>query len=147
MAKLMINFLILTVAIQSVSYLFWVFNISGGKLVYPVDISTLQNLFSPLDSYSVLVGIGGGVLIGVAGLLLKQGVYAIYALLLWALGLMFNVVYTFVTVIPNTLSAFLPEATNPLVGQVNPLITVVLFWFLFGAWLAFFGYVIQRDVT
>ncbi len=147
MGKLFVNFLFLTVAIQSVAYLFWVFDISGGKLQYPVDLSTLQNLFSPLDTYSVLIGIGGAALIGLAALLLKQGTYAVYALLIWGIGIMFNVVRTFVIVIPNTLAAFLPESTNPLIGQTNPLIMVVLFWFMFGAWLAFFGYVIQREAT
>lgn len=147
MGKLMINFLIWTVAIQTVAYLFWAFDLSGGRVVYPVDISTLQNIFSPLDTYSALIGLGGAALIGLAALLLKQGVYAIYAMLLWGIGVMFNVVRTFIIVIPNTLAALLPEATNPLSGQTNPLITVVLFWFLFGAWLAFFGYVMQREAA
>jgi len=135
----------LAVALQAAAYLFWAFNVFGGLIVYPLgDISALNNVFS-INTYSALIGIGGAALIGLAGLLLKQGVYAVYAMLLWAIGVMFSVVQTFVLVIPNTLAAFLPEATNPLPGSTNPLIIVISLFFAFGAWMYMFGLVIQRE--
>ena len=147
MGKLMVNFLFFTVSIQMVAFIFQSFNIFGGLIDYPIDFTATQGLFAPFTAYSVMVGVGGGALIGVAMLLLKQGVYAIYALLLWAFGVIFNVVQQFFLAIPNTIAALIPESTNPLVGQVNPLITVVLFIGLFGTWWAFFGYILQREAT
>ena len=149
MGKLFINFLVLTIALQSVCYAFWAFNFFGGVIEYPLgDISSLNSLFS-IDTYSVLIGVGGAAIIGLAAWLFKQGTYAVYAMVLWALGCMFNVVKTFLIVIPNTIGAFLPASTNPnpTLFAVNPLIVVVIFYFSFGAWLYFFGLVIQRDVA
>jgi hypothetical protein len=80
-------------------------------------------------------------------LLLKQGTYAVYAMLLWAIGVMFNLISTFLLVIPNTLSALLPASTNPNpdLFPVNPLIVVIVLIFTFGAWWYMFGLTIQRD--
>jgi hypothetical protein len=149
MGKLFINFLVFTVALQSVCYLVWAFNLFAGKIEYPIgDVSSLNSLFS-IDTYSVLIGVGGAAIIGLAAWLFKQGTYAIYAMLLWAIGCMFNIVKTFLIVIPNTIGALLPASTNPdpALFPVNPLIVVIIFYFTFGAWLYFFGLVIQRDVT
>jgi hypothetical protein len=141
--------LVLGISIQAVCYAFWAFNIFGGTIAYPLgDVSSLSTLFS-IDAFSVLVGVGGAVGIGLAALLLKQGTYAIYAMLLWAIGCMFKVVQTFVLVIPNTVSALLPEATNPnpVLFPVNPLIILVSLFFTFGAWIFMFELVIQRPVV
>ena len=75
--------------------------------------------------------------------------YAIYAMLLWAIGCMFKVVQTFVLVIPNTIGALLPEATNPnpALFPINPLIILVSLFFTFGAWIFMFELVIQRPVV
>ncbi|MFA5366220.1 MAG: hypothetical protein WC325_13645 [Candidatus Bathyarchaeia archaeon] len=148
MAKLFINYLILGVSVQAVCYLFWAFNLFGGLIEYPLgDVSSLSTLFS-IDTFSVLIGIGGAIGIGLAALLLKQGTYAIYAMLLWAIGCMFKVVQTFVLVIPNTIGALLPASTNPnpALFPVNPILVVVSLFFALGAWLFMFGLVIQRDV-
>ncbi|MFA5365148.1 MAG: hypothetical protein WC325_08225 [Candidatus Bathyarchaeia archaeon] len=148
--KLFIAFLVFAVALQSVCYLCWAFNVFGGLIEYPLgDVSTLQNVFSVDLTFSVLVGIGGAVGIGLAMLLLKAGTYAIYAMLLWAIGVMFNVFQTFVLVIPNTIGALLPESTNPnpALFPINPIIVVISIFFAMGAWLYFFSLVIQRDVT
>jgi hypothetical protein len=149
MAKLFINYLVLGVSIQAVCYMFWAFNVFGGVIAYPLgDVSSLSTLFS-IDAFSVLIGVGGAVGIGLAALLLKQGTYAIYAMLLWAIGCMFKVVQTFVLVIPNTIGALLPEATNPnpALFPINPLIILVSLFFTFGAWIFMFELVIQRPVV
>jgi len=147
--KLFINFLVLAVAIQIVCYLFWAFDVFGGLIDYPLgDISSLENTFS-INIYSALIGVGGAALIGLAALLLKQGVYAVYAMLLWGIGVMFSVVQTFILAIPNTLAALLPAATNPnpTLFPTNPLIIVISMFFAFGAWMYMFGLVIQRETS
>ncbi|MFA5365968.1 MAG: hypothetical protein WC325_12365 [Candidatus Bathyarchaeia archaeon] len=152
--KILVNFLIFAMALQIVCYLFWVFNVFGGLIKYPLgDTSQLSNIFS-ISAFDAVVGIGGAVGIGLAMLLLKQGTYAIYAMLLWAIGVIFKVIQTFILVIPNTIGALLPNAANPLppdpttgVYPTNPLVVVVVLIFTFGAWWYMFGLVIQRDVT
>lgn len=152
MAKLFINALIFGVCLQLICYLMWAFNVFGGLLLYPFgDVSMLSTTFS-INVYSALIGIGGGVAIGLAALLLKQGVYAVFAMLLWAIGCMFNVIQSFFLAIPNTIASFLPNSTNPLpavdgVYPTNPLIIVLGVIFAFAAWMYLFGLVIQRDVT
>jgi hypothetical protein len=112
------------------------------------DISSLENTFS-INIYSALIGVGGAALIGLAALLLKQGVYAVYAMLLWGIGVMFSVVQTFILAIPNTLAALLPASTNPnpALFPTNPLIIVISMFFAFGAWMYMFGLVIQRETS
>ena len=149
MAKLLIEFLVFGVSVQAVCYLFWAFNVFGGLASYPLgNASSLTSVFD-ISVYSVLIGIGGGVAIGLAALLLKQGIYALYAMLLWAIGVMFNVIRTFVLVIPNMILAFLPSSTNPNLSAfpINPIVVVVSSFFAFGAWMYMFGLVIQRDTT
>ena len=147
MAKLFISALIFGLSLQVTCYLFWAFNFFGGLIEYPLgDVSGLSSVFS-INTYSVLIGIGGGLAIGLAALLLKQGTYAIYAMLLWAIGCMFNITQTFFLAIPNTIGALLPPETNPnpAAFPVNPLIVVLGVVFAFAAWMYMFGLVIQRD--
>jgi hypothetical protein len=156
--KLFYNALLLGVSLQLSCYLLWGFNFFGGLIQYPLgNVSDLSSIFS-IDAFHVLVGVGGGLAIGLAALLLKQGVYAIYAMLLWAIGVMFNLISTFFLAIPNTIGAFLPASTNPLAYTngvfdptvsplTNPIIIFIGIIFAFGAWMYMFGLVIQRDQT
>jgi hypothetical protein len=157
MAKLMINFFVFALAAQIVCYLLFLFDVFGGMIDYPLgDVTTMQSVFA-IDTYSVIIGAGGAVGIGLAALLLKQGVYAVYAMLLWGIGTLFSVVRTFITVIPNTLAALIPKETNPLAytngvfdpssTAIHPFIVVIMLMFAFGAWMYFFGLVIQREPT
>jgi hypothetical protein len=147
------------VALQITCYLFGAFNIFGGLINYPLgDMSNFSNLFNFNITYLALVGGGGAVAIGLAMLLLKQGVYAIYAMILWAVGIVFDVFGKFVLAIPNTIAAIIPPQTNPFAYTngvfdpsvsplTNPFIIVIVFLFTFGAWWYLLGIIIQRDPT
>ena len=147
MNKLFQELLPLGVALQLACYLCWAFNPFGNLIQYPLgDVSSIQSVFS-IDIYSALLGIGGAAIIGVAALLLRPGLYAIYAMLIWGIGTAFRVIQTFFLAIPNTIGALIPASTNPnpAVFPVNPIsvfVTVVIgyaaFWWLFGL-------VVQRD--
>lgn len=144
--KLFVNALVFGVALQLTSYLLWAFNVFGGIISYPLgDVSSLNNIFS-LSLFDAVIGVGGAAAIGLAALLLRQGTYAIYAMLLWGIGSMFKVIQTFFLVIPNTLGALIPPEANPnpAVFPVNPLIVVLAAIFLFAAWVYLFKLVIQR---
>ena len=149
MAKLFISSLIFLVALQITCYLFWAFNFFGGLVEYPLgDISSLQTLFV-VDKDTIILAIIGGTAIGFASLILRQGINAVYATIIWAVGCMFTVFRTFFLAIPNTIGALFPPETNPnpVLFPINPFVVVISFVFLFGAWWFFFGLVVQRDQT
>lgn len=136
------------VALTIICYLVWAFNVFGGLLNYPLgNIDSLTSLFS-IDVYSVVAGIGGAALIGVAALLLKPGVYAVYAMLIWGFGIAFRVVQTFVLAVPNTLLALIPAETNPnpAVFPTNPILAVITLLVGYAVFWWLLGLVIQRDV-
>lgn len=147
--KIFYNFLLFGVAFQLVAYVLWAFNFFGDYISYPLgDVSKLSTVFS-MDVYSVLLGVGGALAIGVAAWLLKVGVNAIYAMLLWAIGTMFNIIQTFFMAIPNTIGALIPAEINPdpALFPVNPLVVAIGILFAFAAFMYLFGLVIQRDPT
>ena len=141
--------MIFAISLQLISYLLWSFNFFGGVIQYPfgsaADLNNLSNTFS-LTGFNALLGIGGAALIGLAALLLRTGTYALYAMLLWAIGVFFNIVKGFVLAIPNTLAALLPASTNPGSG-LNPLQVVIGFIILFAGFMFLFEMVIQRNVS
>lgn len=139
--------LLLGVAVQVICYLFWAFNFFGGLVTYPLgDVSSLSSVFS-IDAFSVIIGLGGAAVIGLAGLLLKTGTTAVYAMLLWGIGCMFKVIQTFFLAIPNMLGSLIPPEANPnpALFPVNPIIVVIGIIFGFGAYIYLFGLVIQRE--
>ena len=149
MGKLFINALVFGIALQMVCYLFWAFDVFGGLVVYPISNMSSMTSWFDISAFSILVGIGGSIAIGIAGLLLRQGTYAIYAVLLWAIGNFFPFVRDFFLTIPNTISALIPAATNPnpSLFPINPIMIVVSSIFAFGAFMYMFGLVFQREMT
>jgi hypothetical protein len=151
MSKLFMNALVFGIALQMTCYLFWAFNVFGGLVVYPISsASTMSGMAGWFDisAFSVLVGVGGSIAIGIAGLLLRQGTYAIYAVLLWAIGNFFPFVRDFFLTIPNTISALIPSVTNPnpTLFPINPIMIVISSIFAFGAFMYMFGLVFQREM-
>jgi hypothetical protein len=142
--------MIFAISLQLTSYLLWSFNFFGGIIQYPfgsaADLNNLSDIFS-LTSFNALLGIGGAVLIGLAALLLKAQTYALYAMLIWAIGIFFNIVKGFVLAIPNTLAALLPSSTNPIPGSVNPIQVAIGFIVLFAGFIFLIELVIQRNVS
>ena len=149
MGKLFINALVFGIALQTVCYLFWAFDVFGGLVVYPISNMSSMTSWFDISAFSILVGIGGSIAIGIAGLLLRQGTYAIYAVLLWAIGNFFPFVRDFFLSIPNTISALIPSVTNPnpSLFPINPIMIVISSIFAFGAFMYMFGLVFQRDMT
>lgn len=149
MSKLFINAMIFGIALQLTCYLIWSFNVFNGLIQYPLgtaaDINNLNSMFS-IDLWSGLVGLTG-VGISVAMVLLRQNTYAIYTLLIFAIGIFFNIVKGFILAIPNTIAALLPESTNPTPGSINPITVVIGVIVVFAGFMYFFGLVIQRDTT
>jgi hypothetical protein len=146
MAKLFINALIFGIAFQLTCYMFWAFSSFGGLIQYPFgnanEVANINSMFS-LNLWSALVG-GTGVVISIAALLLRQGTYALYAMLLFAIGVFFPIVSTFVLAIPNTIAG-LASSMGLSAAVTGPFATFIGVICVFGGFMYVFGLVIQRD--
>jgi hypothetical protein len=120
--SLFYSLMLFGVCVQLAAYLTWSFNVFGNAIVYPLgaasDLTNLNNIFD-INLWSALVGLAG-VGISIVALLLKQGTYAIYAMLIFAFGIFFKVVSTFVFAIPNMVAAIFASANVP-AGTTTPL--------------------------
>ena len=158
MSNLMYDILVLGICMEIVSYLMWAFQVIPPTIFkYPfgnaADMLNMQNMFK-LDIWMALIS-GSGVVIGVAALLLRQGTYALYALLIFAIGVFYRVVVPFLIVIPNTIAALLPDSTNPnftMVGGVpvygiNPIQVVIGLIVGFAIFIFMLELVLQRKVS
>jgi hypothetical protein len=146
MAKsLFYELMTLGIGIQLACYLVWSFNMFGSRVVYPLgsasDLTNLNNLFS-IDLWSGLIGLAG-IGISIVTLLLKQNTYAIYAMLLFAFGIFFNIVKTFLFAIPNTVTAIFASANVP-AGATTPLQVVIGVIVVFAGFIYLFELAIQR---
>ena len=152
--KIFWNALIFGIAVQLTTWVFWAFGVFGDVISYPVPVTNITTLYGPtgifnITAFGTMVGIGGAAVIGVAGILLRQGTYALYAMTLWGIGQFFPIVSGFFLAIPNTMSALLPAVTNPnpTLFPVNPIMVVVSVIFAFGAFTFMFGLVFNRELT
>ena len=148
--KLFLNIFIFGLSLNIVIFLFGVFGVDPQVKMPFMDLSTWSSWF-PVSAWEWLLT--GAAIAGItlAAVLLRQGTYAIYALLIAALGLILKPVREFILAIPNAIGAWLPDSTNPLppVGGVyppNPITVVIIAIFSFAAFWFIFGLVIQRDV-
>ena len=145
--KLFYNALLFGVCTQLFCYISYAFHYL--PLNYPYgNITGLYGsggVFS-ITAFSALVGIGTAAGIGIAALLLKQGVYAIFAMLLFGIGIMFNFIGNFFLAIPNTIAAFI-SATGLTVAQTQPFLVVLSVIFAFSAWWFMFELIVQRSDT
>ena len=151
--KMFTNILLFGLAVNSAIFIMAAFHFDPQYSIPFMNLTTWQGWFnfSPWNILFTSASIAG---ITLASILLRQNTYAIYALLLAALGLVIRPVYEFMTAIPTALGALLPNSTNPNYTIVNgspvygpnPLIAVILLIFAFFAFWFIFGLVIQRDV-
>jgi len=144
--KFFTNLLILGLAINAALYLFGAFNFDP-QVQIPGSLSTMTSWFN-LSPFNLLFTGATAAVVGVAALLLRSGTYAIYAMLIAALGMIIAPVQSFVMAIPNLLGLLLPAATNPnpTLFPINPITVVISLFFAFGAYWFIFGLVIQRDI-
>ena len=144
--KLFTNILIFGICMNIVLYLFGAFDFDP-QVQYPGSLSTMTSWFD-LSPFNLLFTGATAAVVGVASLLLRQGTYAVYAMLLAALGMVISPIQSFILAIPNALSVWLPASTNPnpTLFPINPIIVVVSLIFAFAAYWFIFGLVIQRDL-
>lgn len=138
MANMFYNMLVFSLSLEVFAYLAWASNLFGGFVQYPfgsaAQLNNMNNLFS-IDAYSAIIGTVG-ILTGVGALLLRNGTYAIYALIIFVFGIFFNIVKGLVTAIPNSVAAIFVLAGvdastfNPILAAIGALVTFAGFIFL-----------------
>lgn len=101
-----------------------------------------------LSPFNLMFATGTAAVIGVAALLLRQGTYALYAMLIAGITMIIGPIQNFIMAIPNTLSLLIPASTNPnpALFAENPILIVIRLIFAFAAYWFIFGLVIQRDI-
>lgn len=71
---------------------------------------TIASLFN-IDAFSALTGIVGGVAIGIVGFLLKQGIYATFAVIIFVFGVVFKPISLLFTSLPIALGSLAGDAS------------------------------------
>jgi hypothetical protein len=147
--KLFYSLITLGVGLQVSAYLFWIFNVCPF-VTYPLgNVSELSTIFSITPFDLMFTGIGLAV-IGLAGLLLRQGTYAIYAMILWVIGTLLGVIRTFFLAIPNTIGGILNLVTSSY-AEAESYVVALTFVFSLIFLYAFFWFMLnvvaQRDVA
>jgi hypothetical protein len=145
-SSLFFNMMLFAICLQMGCYLTWAFQAFGPSFSYPLSPLNLSTngIFS-INLWSGLIG-GTGILIGVGMLLLRQNTYAIYAILLMAFGIFFNIVQTFIFAIPNTLAAIFSSANVPSAATV-PIQLVVGEIVLFAGFIYLAEMAVQRKLN
>jgi hypothetical protein len=136
------------VALTVMCYLCWAYNVFAGTISYPVtSLTNLQNLFD-LSPYRIMfMGISTAA-IGLAVFLLRPGVYAIYAMIIWAIGQLIPVVSDIMLAVPNTIGALIPQVANPnpAAFPINPILVAITVFVAWAGWWYLLGFVVQRDL-
>ena len=153
--KFFTNILLLGLAISFVTYLFGVFNFVPMVQSPFVSLTKWEGWFD-INIYNILFVSAAAAVTGITALLTRSGTYALYAMLLTALGLIIKPVQDIVLAIPNALASWLPQETNPFAYTngvfdstytgINPVVFVVKLIYIFFAFWFILGLVIQRDI-
>ncbi len=150
LSKFFTNLLVFAVAINCVVYLFGAFNVDP-LVRNPMNLSSFQSWFD-LSPFNIMLTGATAAVIGLAAVLLRQGTYAIYAMLLWALGMIITPIRNFILAFLLLIGGWLRDSTNPFpavngVYPPNPIVIVISLLFAFAAYWFIFGLVIQRDIS
>lgn len=145
--KLFYTLVTFGVAFQLAAFIFYFFQVVP-YVDYPLgNIDELTNFFS-IDVFDIMFTGSGLVVIGLAGLLLRQGTYAIYAMLIWAIGTILPIIRNFFLVIPNTIGGLMNLVTVGYSGAADYVTALVLVFSAIFAYAAFwwlFSMVTQRS--
>jgi hypothetical protein len=133
MARLLYNIMLGYVCFSLASFVLFQSQIIPYSL--PVGwqpISSSNNIIADLfsiNAFTVLLGIGGGIAIGIVGFLLKQGINAVYALTIFVFGVVFTPVQQLVTSLPITLALFFTGDLSYLAVVITSIVGFAVFIF------------------
>ena len=143
--RLAYNFILVIVGIQFAAYFLEIFNV-----LYPFTFSVTMSepnfagIFTITPFTLALTGVGSAA-ITLAAILTRQGTYAIYAMLLFGIGVCINAVQSFFFAIPNLLQLLpFPNFPGTTISTSVPIIAFLSGLFLYAAWWFLVELVTQR---
>jgi hypothetical protein len=133
------------VSLQLAVYLLESFNMLAPFTFTSPPDPNIAGVFSLSAMSLALLGGGAAAILLVGGLLLRQGTYAIYALLLYGLGVLIPQIQGFITAIPRMFELLkgaglvIPDAyLSIIIGFFTAIIA-------YGAWWLIVGVITQRE--
>ncbi len=102
--RLAYNLILLSFAVQSFAYLAWTFNILAPfNAGLTTQAPSIFGIFNLPDIATGIVGVGA-IAIGIGAIITRSGTYALYALLVFGIGLFVTQVQQFFLAIPNLIN-------------------------------------------
>jgi len=148
MSKLFWSLLWFGICVQAAAYITWAYRFFGDSVVYPIttDAANVLGVFT-ITPYTLMFCGAGAAAIGLGAIVTRSGTYALYAVLIWAIGCFITNVSGFFLAIPNTLGALLPASTNPdpAAFSVHPVVQLLVIFATISLWVLLFGYAMQRE--
>jgi hypothetical protein len=142
--RMLYNFLLFTVCLDLSGFLLPYFIALPSYSVLPQTPTDIASIFS-ISNFAFL-GVAGAA-IGLAALLLRQGTYALYAMLLAIIGIFLPIVSNFLLSIPILLNAIIPASANPIAPLPNPISLAVMAIMDFAAFMFFAELMSQRNIS
>lgn len=105
-----------------------------GSDAIPYSQSSVNNQFSltNFSAASITAGLVGAGIIGLIGWITKQGVYAIYAALIWLIGMFLNIFSFVINGASALVGVLLPSGLSFMSGIIYGGILIVFFYALAG---------------
>jgi len=151
--RLMYNIFLIVLTINLACWIVQVFNLVPFSLppeFNPTDIASMFTLENFLRNFMYS---GIAVVAGLATLLLRQNTFAIYALVIFVVGLFLPLVSRFITAIPNLIEGImvLYPQYNPFNGSIlgftNPYSILLMAIGTFAAFMFIVGQVSGREIA
>jgi hypothetical protein len=149
----MYNIFLIVLAVNVACWIVQVFNLVPFSLppeFSPTDIASMFTLNRFLNNFLYS---GVAVVAGLATLLLRQNTFALYALVIFIVGLFLPLVSGFITAIPRLIEGIMAlyPAYNPfegsMLGFTNPYSIVIMAFGAFAAFMFIVGQVSGREVA
>jgi hypothetical protein len=123
----------------------------------PANLLSIFNLdiFRLQFSGETLTAMVGGAALLLASLVTRQNTYALYALVVWAVGVLIQPINDFIYAIPNAINDLIGKtalnpwygSSNALLAATNPYSLVFTVIFTVGAWFFLMEVILQRPLT
>lgn len=149
--RMFYNLLLFTACLNFSAFLLPYFIALPYHTVFPWNPTDINSMFD-FSNLASLAGIGiVSTAIGIVMLLMRQGTYALYALLIFAIGVLFKPINALVFAVPNLINALLPSSpgyTWIILGTTfNPIGAVVYAVYTFAIFMFLVELITQRNIT
>lgn len=104
--------------------------IAGASAVYDPSDVTAQFALTNFSGQAIVAGVVGAGIIGVVGWITKQGIYAVFAMAIWLVGIFLNIFTFIITGMSSFFTALLPSEIAFMAGIFYGFIVISIFYAL-----------------